>query len=464
MLLRFFLPNLAVRELLETIKDLGKYTFPAMFANSIKKFASCNACTLVGQTPLTYKQLEAKVDYAARLLTLLGAKQGTKVAILGNGCPSWVVFYFAIVNYGRIAVPLLPDFSTVEIETICAHCEPEIMIISEAQYKRLSESLDKLPATIIRLEDFAVLKQKNAAEINDVSIKSVQLSAIEVAEDDTASIIYTSGTTGRSKGVELSHKNLVWNAVQGQYCHRVNKMDRCLSFLPIAHVYEFTIDFTMQLMNGACVYYLGRPPTVSALLPAFKSVQPTIVCAVPLIVEKIYKNKVLPEFNKNAVLKFFYKIRPFQVLLHRVAAKKLKKTFGGHLVFFGIGGSKIDYKVERFLKDGKFPYAVGYGLTETSPLLAAAGVPLTWPGTIGPVVNGVELKILDPDPKTGIGEVIAKGPNVMKGYYKEPQMTAAAFTTENDSVGAGWLKPAILAFLKRFTVLNALRLKVVPKQ
>ena len=189
---------------METINDLGKYTFPAMFANSVKKFGSCNACTVVGQTPITYSKLNEKVDYVARLLTLLGAKPATKVAILGNGSPSWVALYFAIVNYGRIAVPLLPDFSTVEIETICAHCEPEILVVSEAQYKRLSESLDKLPETIIQLEDYKVLKRKNEAgannevsdtkdagkksEITESDIKSVQLPDIEVAEDDTASI------------------------------------------------------------------------------------------------------------------------------------------------------------------------------------------------------------------------------------------------------------------------------------
>lgn len=467
---------------METINDLGHYTFPAMLANSVKKFGECNACTLVGGKPLTYTQLNEKVIFSAKFLTLLGAKQGTKIAILANGCPEWVALYFAIVNYGRIAVPLLPDFSLVEIETICAHCEPEIMVLSEAQYKRLAqklENLEKLPATIIQLEDFKIIKKEGKiysdspadetennqkksvipAKIEDEKIRQTALPEITVNEDDTASIIYTSGTTGRSKGVELSHKNLVWNAVQGQYCHRVNKMDRCLSFLPIAHVYEFTIDFTMQLMNGACIYYLGKPPVISALLPAFKSVQPTIVCAVPLIVEKIYKNKVLPEFTKSKLLRTLYKIRPFQILLHRVAASKLKKTFGGHLVFFGIGGAKIDYKVERFLKDGKFPYAVGYGLTETSPLLAAAGVPLTWPGTIGPVVNGVDLKILDPDPKTGIGEVVVKGPNIMKGYYKESEMTAAAFTTKDDSLGEGWFKTGDLGVIKKIHGVERLALK-----
>lgn len=444
---------------METIEDLGKYTFPALLANSVKKFAMSNACTLVGEKPWTYGKIAEKVEYVAKLLTLLGAEPYSKVVLLGNGCPSWVAAYFAVVNYARIAVPLLPDFSPVEIENICAHCKPDVLIISKAQYKRLEKIADKLPGVIIQLEDFEVLAGGDGINLTQENIMNVQLPCVEVAEDDTASIIYTSGTTGRSKGVELSHKNLVWNAVQGQTCHRINKMDRCLSFLPISHVYEFTVDFTMQLMNGACVYYLGRPPTVSALLPAFKIVQPTIVCAVPLIVEKIYRNKVLPEFEKSKILSALYKIRLFQILLHRFAAGRLRKTFGGHLVFFGIGGAKLDYNVERFLKDGKFPYAIGYGLTETSPLLAASGPAITWPGTIGPILEGVQVKILEPDPETGIGEVIAKGPNIMKGYYLEPELTKAAFTTAQDSCGEGWFRTGDLGEIKKIRGLWRLSLK-----
>ncbi len=447
---------------METISDLGKYTFKALLSNSQKKFPDSNALSVIDGTPITYKQLAEQTEEVARLLNALNLKKGSKIAIYSGGCPNWGVSYFAIVNYGRIAVPLLPDFSATEVETISEHCAIDAMIISASLYKKIEKQLDRLPKLIINIEDFSIISKPKELEgipLDKESLLKNPLEDVEVDESDTASIIYTSGTTGRSKGVELSHKNLVWDAVQGQTVHRVNKKDRCLSFLPLSHVYEFTVDFTMQLMNGACVYYLGKPPVVSALLTAFKKVQPTIVCSVPLIVEKIYKNKVLPELQKNTITRTLYKIRPIQILLHRIAGKQLKKTFGGYLVFFGIGGAKVDTKVERFLKDARFPYAIGYGLTETAPLLAASGPSVTLPGTIGTVLEGVQLQILNPDPKTGIGEVIAKGPNVMKGYYKDPVLTKEAFTTAQDSCGEGWFKTGDLGTLKKIRGLTRLSLK-----
>jgi long-chain acyl-CoA synthetase len=270
---------------------------------------------------------------------------------------------------------------------------------------------------------------------------------VEISEDDTASIIYTSGTTGRSKGVELSHKNLVWTAIQCQTVHRVNKRDKCLSFLPLSHVYEFTIGFVLIVLNGAAIYYLERPPTVSSLLPAFKKIRPTIVLSVPMIMEKIYKNKIYPTLNKSEFSKKLYKIPFFQKILHKVAGSQLKKTFGGRICFFGIGGAKVDTQVEYFLKDAKFNYAIGYGLTETSPLLAGSSPKETIPGTVGPILRGVELAIINPDEETGIGEVVARGPNVMKGYYKDPELTKSVFTTDEDSVGEGWFKTGDLGLL-----------------
>jgi long-chain acyl-CoA synthetase len=231
----------------------------------------------------------------------------------------------------------------------------------------------------------------------------------ESREDDTASIIYTSGTTGRSKGVELSHKNLVFTAIGGQFFQRIIKFDVGLSILPMSHVYEFTIGFLMFFLNGACVYYLEKPPAVTTLLPALTAVRPTVMLSVPIIMEKIYKNKVLPALTGKKLTAALYRIPAFRILLHRVAGRSLKKTFGGRIKFFGIGGAKVDPVVERFLKEAKFPYAIGYGLTETSPLLAGSGPAITVPGTIGPVMPGVELKVLDPDPVTGIGEVAARG-------------------------------------------------------
>ena len=427
---------------MQLLKDIGTYTFPALLKNSVKKFSERGALSFVDKGLITYSDLEELSQKASRILFSLGLKKGDKAAILSLSCPNWGASYFGIVNTGIIAVPLLPDFNSLEIETILKHAGISAIFVHKKLFNKIKDlSAEILPA-IIDIETFEVLRGNMAMEEANAVLPDVA-----VLEDDTASIIYTSGTTGRSKGVELTHKNLVWTAIQCQTVHRVNKLDKCLSFLPLSHVYEFTIGFTMQLLNGACVYYLGGPVSVSALLAAFKKVRPTIVLSVPLIMEKIYKNKILPTFNKSPLIKKLYGIRFFQKIFHRIAGKSLMKTFGGRIKFFGIGGAKVDTPVEIFLKDAKFPYAIGYGLTETSPLLAGSGPKITIPGTVGPVMQGVQLAVLNPN-EEGIGEIVAKGPNVMKGYYKDPELTKAAFTSEEDSVGAGWFRTGDLGEIR----------------
>ncbi len=206
----------------------------------------------------------------------------------------------------------------------------------------------------------------------------------------------------------------------------------------------------MQMLNGSCVYYLEKPPTVSSLLPALGKIRPTVILSVPIVMEKIYKNKIVPTFTKTAWIRKMYGISFFQWILHRIARKSLKKTFGGRIKFFGIGGAKIDPLVEQFMKDAHFPYAIGYGLTETSPLVAGSSPYKTIVGTIGPVMKGCEVRILDPDAQTGIGEIAVKGPNVMKGYYRDKELTASVFTED------GWFKTGDLG---RFEKKHFLSLK-----
>lgn len=429
---------------MESLQDLGQYTFKALLCNSVNKFADRPALALVGKKEITYKELNDKSIEISKLLLSFGLKTNSKIAIFATGRPEWGIAYFAIVNSGMIAVPLLPDFSDTEVLSIITHCEIDAIFVDNKLYEKLKKIEDKLPEIIIKLEDFSIIKGNIQK-----SISEKDLEAIDISEENIASIIYTSGTTGRSKGVVLTHKNLIWNAIGSQWFHRINKMDRCLSFLPLSHVYEFTIGFAMQMMNGSCVYYLGKPPVVSALLKAFAIVKPTIVLSVPLIMEKIYKNKVLPTIQKNKVLKFLYTLPFAKKILNRAAGKNIMKTFGGHLVFFGIGGAKVDPKVEQFMKDAKFPYAVGYGLTETAPLLAGCNVNSTIPGTIGPVIPGVDMKIINKNNK-GVGEIVVKGPNVMSGYYKDEALTKEAFTNSEDECGAGYFKTGDLGiFVKK---------------
>ena len=429
---------------MQTIKDIKQYTFPALWKNSLAKFSNRPALSFVNGTPFTYQQINDKIIQVSSILQSLGIKKGDRVSIFSTSMPNWGASYFGIVNIGAIAVPLLPDFSTIEVQSILNHAQVSVMFVAEKLWNKIKDLPESVLPIVIKLDDFTFLRgEPENFEIKDSS----NFEQVEISEDDTASIIYTSGTTGRSKGVELSHKNLVWTAIQCQTVHRVNKRDKCLSFLPLSHVYEFTIGFVLIVLNGAAIYYLERPPTVSSLLPAFKKIRPTIVLSVPMIMEKIYKNKIYPTLNKSEFSKKLYKIPFFQKILHKVAGSQLKKTFGGRICFFGIGGAKVDTQVEYFLKDAKFNYAIGYGLTETSPLLAGSSPKETIPGTVGPILRGVELAIINPDEETGIGEVVARGPNVMKGYYKDPELTKSVFTTEQDSVGAGWFKTGDLGLL-----------------
>jgi long-chain acyl-CoA synthetase len=218
--------------------------------------------------------------------------------------------------------------------------------------------------------------------------------------------------------------------------------DVFLSILPLSHAYECSLGLILPLSRGAQVVYLHGAPTPSLLLPALTQVRPTIMLSVPLIVEKIYKNKIRPMFTKTWITQFLYSISFIRRALHKVAGKKLCQTFGGNLRFFGIGGSKLDGVVEKFLADAGFPYGIGYGLTETSPLLAGA-IPgkVKWQST-GPKLPDIEMKILNPNHKK-IGEIVVKGPNVMSGYYKDPVTTASCFTED------GWFRTKDLGYIDK---------------
>jgi long-chain acyl-CoA synthetase len=249
---------------------------------------------------------------------------------------------------------------------------------------------------------------------------------------------------GRSKGVMLSHHNIAFDAKMCLHIQDVNKDDVFLSILPLSHTYENTLGLILPVLMGASVYYLEKPPTASVLVPAMKKIRPTTMLSVPLIIEKIYRGQVLPKFTQKKWLKFLYEnVTPFRKLMHRLAGIQLKKTFGGRLRFFGVGGAKLDSAVEKFLYEAKFPYAIGYGLTETAPMLAGANPSQVHNAAIGPVMQGVRIKIDNPDPETGIGEVLAKGENIMQGYYKDPEMTASVFTKD------GWFRTGDLGFFDR---------------
>ena len=417
----------------------SKLTVSNLFYESVKNYSGNNSLVFVGEKDYTYEQIGKDVKLVATLLSNLGVTKGDKVGILSTNMPNWGVAFFAVSIVGAIAVPILPDFHDNEIKTIIEHSEAKVMFVSAGLFGNLTNESKQLVEHILLVENFAVVPKNTLAQnLGDLksSLPAVadESAFAEVEEEDLASIIYTSGTTGNSKGVMLTHKNLAWTAQQCYTLQEIRTDDRFLSMLPLSHTLENTVGFLLPFKYGASVHYLSKPPVPSVLLPALLQVKPTIMLSVPLIIEKIFRSKIYPEFQKSPVIRGLYSFAPVRKILHKVAAKKLLKTFGGELRFFGIGGAKLDPTVERFLLEGKFPYAIGYGLTETSPLLAGAVVGKTKIGSTGIAVEGVQLRIANADPVTGEGEIQAKGENVMRGYYKAPEITKEVFTED------GWFR------------------------
>ena len=407
-------------------------TLSELFFNSTKEYsAHLHSCVADGTESFTFDDLRDRCESLSRRMSQFGIGASDKVAILSQNMPQWTMAFFSTVAYGRVAIPILPESSTNEISNILAHSGSKVLFVSQRLLPNVAKSdLDRM-TLVFDIESFAEIKSDKGA------FTCSGKKAAFPEEEDLATIIYTSGTTGNAKGVMLSHRNLCscvhscWNT-----CERGTK-DRWLSILPMAHTLEMTIGMLYPMAVGASVHYISRPPVPSVLLKAMKTVRPTTILSVPLIIEKIYRNSIVPTIRKSPILSWMDKHMNW--LLCRVVGMKLKKTFGGKVTFFGIGGAKLDGEVEAFLLKSGFPYAVGYGLTETSPLLSFTLKNSRKVGSIGVPVKGVRLRLHNVNTETGEGEIVAKGPNVMLGYYRDPERTKAAFTED------GWFRTNDLA-------------------
>jgi len=416
-----------------------RLTFPSMFNETLRKFGKYNAYGFVGEEPKTWETVNKEIQSIIAFLEKNGICPGDKVAILSTNMPNWGATFFSITFMGAVVVPILPDFSNTEVGNVLEHSGAKAIFISASLIQRIEGFKSEFLKTIILIEDFSLISSEPDSSEYDPS--AIPVKKHEVEEDDLASIIYTSGTTGRSKGVMLTHKNITFNALKGKVIQLMDENDRFLSVLPLSHTYENTLGLILPMLCGSCVYYLRKPPTPAVLIPALAEIKPTVMLTVPLIIEKIYFNKIMPTFRDSLILKLLYKIAFFRKILNKAAGKKLIATFGGNLKFYGIGGAKLNKSVEKFLIEAKFPYAIGYGLTEAAPLLAGTNPSNSVYESTGPKIEGIELIINNPDSKTGEGEIWARGPNIMKGYYKEPEMTKEVLTSD------GWFKTGDLGTL-----------------
>ncbi|MFA6759163.1 MAG: AMP-binding protein [Bacteroidales bacterium] len=406
-----------------------------IFMTSIKEFSERPVFSISGGDTITYDQFGSKVNSLATILAGNGIKKGDKVAVLGASMPNWPISYFATISITALVVPILPDFTAFEIANVIKHSGAKALVVSSRLGYKVSKNLRERLQLVINMDKLDIISSKSQVETSSVEIE-------RPTSEDLATIIYTSGTSGASKGVMLTHSNLVAQVEMSKWLFPINRYDTFLSILPLSHAYECSIGMLYPVSQGSCVVYLNGAPTPSLLMPALSQVKPTIMLSVPLIVDKIYKLKIRPLFTKNIFLRALYSIRFIRRVLHRIAGKKLLETFGGNLRFFGVGGSKLDGAVEQFLLDAGFPYAIGYGLTETSPLLSgAAPGNVKWQST-GQALKGVQMKIINPNSKN-IGEIVVKGTNIMKGYYKDPKNTEKAFTPD------GWFRTNDLGYIDK---------------
>lgn len=429
-------------------------TLAHLFEDCTSKYPDLTVNTMVGWTSgQTYQELKEKAGRLSILLDSYGVGSGDKVAILSAGHPNWIAAFFSATAFGRVAVPLLPDFSPSVVANVLAHSEAKALFVSAKCYEKLSaETLAALSLVIDidTLEPIAGNKMveeganssvtgASAATVEAAGTSAKAEAAASAAEtsaaapDDLAVLIYTSGTTGNAKGVMLTHRNFMATLRTCYTIFVIGPEDSMLSALPLAHAYELSLGLLYPFSAGTCVYYLPKAPSPAVLTHALKVVRPTAMLVVPLIIEKVYRGAVLPRIRNSKALSLLDRI--CHPLLCRLVGKGMVRSFGGRIKFVGIGGAKLDVTVEQFLKTARFPYVIGYGLTECCPLLSIAfGGRVPKAGSIGLPVHGVSMRLDNVNPATGEGEIVATGGNIMKGYYKDPEKTASVFTAD------GWFR------------------------
>jgi long-chain acyl-CoA synthetase len=418
---------------------------------SCGKYREQPAIGMAMETPLRYGEFHARIIALALQLQREGVGKGDRVAILAENSPNWGIAYLAVVRLGAVAVPILPDLPESDVHHILKEMAVRALFISQKQIEKIYEISRTLTGPVITLDD-------STSEIGLVSLVpfsdylATALAARQenaddpqlpaVVENDLAAILYTSGTSGYSKAVMLSHKNLTANAYAASALMAVPPGSVWLSILPMSHTYEFTCGFILPLLYGARIAYAGKTPTPAILQKLCDHEKPFAIFAVPLVLEKIYKKRVLPQIEKSLLLKTLCKAGFTRRLIYRKIGRKLLTFFGGRLQLMGVGGAALNPEVEKFLHEAAFPYLVGYGMTEASPLIAGgpAGDKGISIGSTGKPIPGVKVKIADPEAESGIGEITVCGANVMLGYHNDPDATAAVLSAD------GWLSTGDLGF------------------
>lgn len=427
-----------------------------MYEESFREHHDCPALSdYFSKETITYLGMAERMARLHLLFEKYGIQPGDKVALIGRNNINWCVTYIATITYGVVIVPILQDFNPADVENIVTHSESRLLFAGSAHWQTLdTDRMPKLEAAYV-VDDFKLVYEKEgskkAAEVAKVldaefkkkypaGFKVEDIKFKEVPNENMILLNYTSGTTGSSKGVMLSVNNLTGNMVFGKYVKNpetgknyIYKGGRTLSFLPLAHAYGCAFDFLVQLVVGGHITLLGRMPSPKILIDAMQEVKPTIVCSVPLILEKVYRKMIMPMLEKGP-MSIAMKIPLVNTALYSIIKSKLMASFGGEVGIFIVGGAPMNQETESFLRKIGFPITIGYGMTECAPLISFAP-PCDFAGSsCGRELPGLmTVKIDSADPQRIAGEILVKGENVMMGYYKNEEATNAVL--EKD----GWL-------------------------
>ncbi|MCF0160609.1 MAG: AMP-binding protein [Bacteroidaceae bacterium] len=421
-------------------------SFIALIEESIKKNWDKDAFTDYKSRTLQYKDVARKVEKLHILFENSGIKPGDKIALCGRNSAHWASAFIATLTYGAVAVPILHEFKAEQVHHIVNHSEARILFVGDVIWPTLDPEAMPNVEGIIYIPDYSLKVSRNEQLSNARETLNLQYGKkypkyfrqehISYVKDDLESmalINYTSGSTGNSKGVMIPYRALASNMQFAEGALKVKDGDCVISILPMAHMYGMAFEFLYEFIAGVHIYFLTRLPSPKIILQAFAEIKPAFIISVPLILEKVVRKQVWPKVNTPA-MRLLMKTPYIGDRVREKICKQMKQAFGGNFYETIIGGAALSRDVEMFLQDIKFPYTVGYGTTECAPILSYEDWKKFKPGSCGKAAMNMQLRIESEDPQHVVGEILAKGPNVMLGYYKNPEATNAVLDKD------GWYR------------------------
>lgn len=408
----------------------------SVFESTIRKNWELMALSDYGGEANTYREVGQRIAGIQSIFRDYGIRKGDHIALLGKNSASWGIIYLATVTYGAVIIPILPDFKPADLHYIITHSDSVLLFVEDTIFRDLDFEAMPLLRASLKIQDLTVLAERGAqVERSNIDISRITPEHIVFPPsqgEDVAVISYTSGTTGFSKGVVLQHKSLLGNILYAQRNMPLNPRDKLLSFLPLAHTYGCAFEFLFPFTLGCDITFLTKTPSPKIIMQAFQEIRPSLILSVPLVIEKIYKSQLIPALRKPAIAVMIH-IPLLNKIIYKKIREKMYGVFGGNFRELVIGGAPFNPEAERFFRNMRFPFTVGYGMTECGPLISYASWKTTEMGASGRVVDELEVKIDSDDPFHKSGEIMVRGNHVMLGYYKNEEATKAVIDD------AGWL-------------------------